>query len=48
MFFYYYYFLIGGNKKRVQTSYMDTNLIRIAPECHDTGGLADPYRGTLS
>jgi hypothetical protein len=31
----------------VQTSYMDANLIRVAPKRHDMGGLACPYRDTL-
>jgi hypothetical protein len=41
-------FLTGGNKKRVQTSSMDANPIRKAPECCDMGGLAHAYHGTLS
>jgi hypothetical protein len=31
----------------VPISWLDANLILVAPECHDTGGLASLYRGTL-
>jgi hypothetical protein len=31
----------------VQISWMDANLIRVAPECRDTSGIACPYRGAL-
>jgi hypothetical protein len=31
----------------VQIFWMDANLIRVAPECHDVGGPACPYRGAL-
>jgi hypothetical protein len=31
----------------VRIPWMDATLIWVAPECHDTGGLACPYRGTL-
>jgi hypothetical protein len=47
VFSFYYYFLTGGNKKWMQTSCMDANLIQIAPESHDMGGQAYQYHGAL-
>jgi hypothetical protein len=34
-------------RKQVQISWMNANLIRLAPECCDMGGPACPYRGAL-
>jgi hypothetical protein len=34
-------------RKQVQISWMDANLIWVALECRDTGGLACLYRGAL-
>jgi hypothetical protein len=39
--------LLSFEKRRkwVQISWIDANLIRVAPKCRDIGGLAYPYRG---
>jgi hypothetical protein len=34
-------------KKWVEISWMESNLIQVAPECRDMGGLACPYHGAL-
>jgi hypothetical protein len=34
-------------KKQVQISWMDANLIQVAPKRRDIGGLAYPYRGAF-
>jgi hypothetical protein len=34
-------------KKENGANFLDANLIRVAPECRDTGGLAYLYRGTF-
>jgi hypothetical protein len=34
-------------KWKTGANFLDTNLIRVAPECHDTGGLACLYHGTF-
>jgi hypothetical protein len=34
-------------RKPVQISWMDANLIWVAPKYHNTGGPADPYHGAL-
>jgi hypothetical protein len=41
------FFLFAKRRKRVQISWMDASLIRVAPEYHDTGRLVCLYRGTL-
>jgi hypothetical protein len=41
------FFLLKQRGKQVQISWMDANLIRVAPECRDTSGIACPYRGAL-
>jgi hypothetical protein len=41
------FFLLKNRRKQVQIFWMDASLIRVAPECCDTGGLAYLYRGAL-
>jgi hypothetical protein len=46
--FYCPFFLLKKRKKKqVQISWMDANLIRVAPKHRDIGGLAYPYRGAF-
>jgi hypothetical protein len=40
------FFLLKEKGKHVQ-NFLDVNLIRVAPECHDTCGLACLYHGTF-
>jgi CRISPR/Cas system-associated endonuclease Cas3-HD len=39
-------FFLLKKGKQVQI-FLDANLIRVAPECHDTGKLAHIYHGTF-
>jgi hypothetical protein len=32
---------------KIGTNFLDGNLIWVAPECHDTGGLPHLYHGTF-
>jgi hypothetical protein len=42
------FFVFNRRKQKwVQTSLKDGNLIRVALECRDVGGLAYPYHGAL-
>jgi hypothetical protein len=47
MYIFIIIFLTGVNKKHVQTSLMDANLIRVAPEHCDMGMLVFPYHIAL-
>jgi hypothetical protein len=42
---YYSFFLM--KKGKIGAKVLDANLIWVAPECHDIGGLACLYRGTF-
>jgi hypothetical protein len=42
---YYPFFLL--KRRKIGANFLDANLIRVAPECHDIGGLACLYRGTF-
>jgi hypothetical protein len=39
------FFLLEKRRKWVQISWIDANLIRVAPKCRDMGGLAYSYHG---
>jgi hypothetical protein len=43
--YYYPFFLL--KRREIRANLLDANLIRVAPEYHDTGGLACLYHYTI-
>jgi hypothetical protein len=39
--------LLSFEKRKASANFMDVNLIRVAPQCHDVGGLDRLYHGTF-